>query len=142
MHLEGSAVHKPHVPRRRHDVEALAKFLRYLGEIEEALSAREALRVTALLRKRTATHLPREVREELLLLSRASRDSLRAPVQFLRFQYRMTQLARAGEGLPTAQTEMLLEPRPEAGEIRRRALDPAAAESLEPTPDADDDETS
>jgi hypothetical protein len=145
MHSGSSAVNKPHAPRRRHDVEALAKFLRYLAEIEEALARREALRVTALLRKRTATHLPREVREELLLLSRASRDSLRAPVQFLRFQYRMTQLARAGEGLPTAQTELQLEPRAEAGEIRRRALDerrPAAAAPLEATSDADDEETS
>src|SRR5262245_43766815 len=145
MHSGSSTVHKPHAPRRRHDVEALAKFLRYLAEIEEALAGREALRVTALLRKRTATHLPREVREELLLLSRASRDSLRAPVQFLRFQYRMTQLARAGEGLPTAQTELQLEPRAEAGEIRRRALDerrPAAAAPLEPMPDLDDDEMS
>ena len=127
--------------RRRHDVEALAKFLRYLAEIEEALARREALRVTALLRKRTATHLPREVREELLMLSRASRDSLRAPVQFLRFQHRMTQLARAGEGLPTAQTELHLEPRAEAGEIRR-AFDgrrPAASDPIDAARDSEDD---
>src|SRR5262249_62109548 len=117
MHSGNSAVHKP--PRRRHDVEALAKFLRYLGEIEEALSAHEPLRITALLRKRTATHLPREVREELLMLSRASRDSLRAPVRFLRFQHRMHQLASGGEGLPTAQIELPLEPRAAAGGIRR-----------------------
>ena len=98
----------------------LHRFLVYLREIEEALLRRDALRVTALLRKRTATHLPRSVREELLLLSRAPRDSLRAPVQFLRFQHRMTELARGGERLPTAQTELQLERRATAGTVRRR----------------------
>jgi hypothetical protein len=132
-------------PRRRHDVEALAKFLQYLGELEEALARREPLRITALLRKRTATHLPREVREELLLLSRASRESLRAPVQFLRFQHRMTQLARGGEGLPSAQTELRLEPLARAGAIRREGLNgrrPAASEPLEPAGESSDDTTS
>ena len=81
---------------------------------------RDAMQVTALLRKRTATHLPRAVREELLLLSRAPRDSLRAPVQFLRFQHRMSELARGGERLPTAQTELELERPPVAGAVRRR----------------------
>jgi len=120
--------------QRRRATEALAKFLRYLAEIEQALARHEALLVTALLRKRTATHLPREVREELLLLSRAPRDSLRAPVQFLRFQHRMTQLARAGEGLPTAQMELPLEPPVEAGAIRLRGPDerrPAASDPID-----------
>ena len=81
-----------------------------------------ALGITALLRKRTATHLPREVREELLLLSRASRESLRAPVRFLRFQHRMMELAKGGEPLPTAQTELRLEDRA-AGAIRLRTND-------------------
>jgi hypothetical protein len=120
--------------RRRRGSEALAKFLRYLALIEEALARREALQITALLRKRTATHLPREVREELLMLSRLPRETLRAPVQFLRFQHRMTQLAIGGEGLPTAQTEMDLEPRVVAGEIRTRAPEerrPAASDPLD-----------
>jgi hypothetical protein len=103
--------------RRRED--PLRRFLSYLHEIEEALMRRDALRVTALLRKRTATHLPREVREELLAISRAPRDSLRAPIQFLRFQHRMTKLEEGGEKLPTAQTELRLEPRARMGIIRR-----------------------
>ena len=122
------------VQRRRRGNEALAKFLRYLALIEEALAHREPLQITALLRKRTATHLPREVREELLMLSRLPRETLRAPVQFLRFQHRMTQLAIGGEGLPTAQTEMDLEPRAVAGEIRTRPPEerrPAASDPLE-----------
>jgi hypothetical protein len=107
--------------RREHD--AVARFLRYLEEIEQAVLHRESLRLTALLRKRTATHLPREVREELLMISREARGSLRAPVSFLRFQHRMTQLAAGGEGLPVAQTELHLEPPATAGEIRRRIRD-------------------
>jgi len=125
-------VHRQGIPARRR-TDPLANFLAYLDEIETAVLARQALRITALLRKRTATHLPREVREELLALSRAPRESLRAPVRFLRFQHRMTQLARAGEPLPTAQTELRLEPRPPVGVIRLRGEDrrPAAAEQAD-----------
>ena len=60
--------------RRRRD-DALTRFLAYLVEIEQALMRRDAMAVTALLRKRTATHMPREIREELLLISRAPRES-------------------------------------------------------------------
>jgi hypothetical protein len=108
---------RPGIRRRRGD--ALARLLGYLAEIESALSRRDAMGVTALLRKRTATHMPREVREELLLVARAPRESLRAPVQFLRFQHRMNQLALGGERLPTAQTELPLESKRVSGTIRR-----------------------
>jgi hypothetical protein len=125
-------VSKPGGERRR-GTDAIAKFLVYLDQIEAAVLAHEPLQITALLRKRTATHLPREVREELLLLSRASRDSLRAPVRFLRFQHRMHQLASGGEGLPTAQIELALEPRADAGQIRRTDGErrPAASDPLD-----------
>ncbi len=127
--------------RRRRDGGALAKFLRYLEEIDQAVMRRESLRLTSLLRKRTAMHMPREVREELLMLSRASRDSLRAPVQFLRFQHRMTQLAAGGEGLLSAQTELRLDPPASAGEIRRRDRDDrrAASDPIGSSRDAPDD---
>jgi hypothetical protein len=107
--------------------------LAYLEHIEAAVLAHQPLQITALLRKRTATHLPREVREELLMLSRSSRDSLRAPVRFLRFQHRMHQLASGGEGLPTAQIELSLEPRASAGEIRRNDGErrPAASDPVD-----------
>src|SRR5262249_30007083 len=117
------------IPARRRS-NPLANFLAYLEEIEGAVLARQALRITALLRKRTATHLPREVREELLTLSRAPRESLRAPVRFLQFQHRMAQLALAGEKLPTAQHELPFEPAAFAGVVRLQPNErrPAAAE--------------
>ena len=123
------AAHRRGIPARRR-TNPLANFLAYLEEIETAVLERQALRITALLRKRTATHLPREVREELLALSRAPRESLRAPVRFLQFQHRMIQLARAGEPLPTAQTELHLDPPAAVGVIRLRAEErrPAAAQ--------------
>jgi hypothetical protein len=139
MHERGR---EPSSIRRRRDAERFANFLAYLHEVEEALMRRDAMRVTALLRKRTATHMPREVREELLLLSRATRDNLRAPIQFLRFQHRMTQLASGGECLPTAQTELHFESRPTNGAIRLRDPDDrraAAHSKMKADPDDAED---
>ncbi len=106
--------------RARSGASGLTSFLGYLDDIERAVLGRDALRLTSLLRKRTASHLPREVREELLMLSRAPRESYRAPVQLLRFRHRMRQLAAGGERLLTAQTELRLEPPASAGQARRR----------------------
>jgi hypothetical protein len=94
--------------RRRAD-DPLTIFLAYLREIEQTLLNRNWAQLSALLRKRRSSHLPREVREELMMLSRESRHSFRAPVQFLRFQHRMMQLALGGEPMPTVQTELALE---------------------------------
>jgi hypothetical protein len=128
------------IPARRR-TDPLASFLVYLEEVEHAVLERESLRITALLRKRTATHLPREVREELLALSRAPRQSLRAPVRFLQFQHRMTQLAIAGEPLPTAQTELGLDPPRPTGIVRLRMDErrPAASEQTGGDTRSDDD---
>jgi hypothetical protein len=95
----------------------------YLSDIDNAVASRDALRISALLRKRIATHVPREVREELLAFTRQPRDSHRAPVQFLRFQYRMAQLAEGGEPMLTAQGELALgvtNARSNIGTARRR----------------------
>lgn len=107
----------------------LNRLLAYLDELEDAVTARNALRMTALLRRRMAVHIPRDVREELMVLSRAPRDSFRAPVQFYRFRHRIDQLSRGGERLPTAQMELRLDS--STGSVRRRtrsaaALDPDA----------------
>jgi len=106
---------------RRGRSRTLSGLLEYLEEIERAVMARDSMRITALLRKRTSTHLPREIREELLMVARAPRESLRAPVQFLRFQHRMTQLFLGGEPLPTAQTELGLDQPSAAGAVRRNS---------------------
>jgi len=112
----------------------MTKLVAYLGELEGAFLARNSLRVTALLRRRMAAHLPREVREELMVLSRAPRDSLRAPVQFYRFEHRMSQLAKGGERLLAAQMELRLDPRA-GGAARRRARSAAARDPAEPRQD-------
>jgi hypothetical protein len=133
--MERRAVDNPRIIRRRRDSDPLAHFRRYLEEIEDAVLARDAMRITSLLRKRTATHLPREVREELLAISRMSRESLRAPIQFLRFQHRMTQLAEGGEKLLTAQTELRLDSPAAAGTVRRRENDDHRAAASDPKGD-------
>jgi hypothetical protein len=125
--------------RQRRESNSLTSFLEYLEEIETAVVNRDSLRVTALLRKRTATHLPRAVREELLMLSRASRDSLRAPVQFLRFQHRMTALAKTEPRLPTAQTELQLESPASAGTIRRREASARRSAACDQSDDGGDE---
>ncbi len=130
------------MPRRRQPSNTLRSFLEYLGEIESAVLRRDSLRATALLRKRTATHLPRAVREELLFISRQPRESLRAPVQFLRFQHRMTQLSKTEGRLPTAQTELRLEPPAPAGSIRRRASDDRRSAACDPADDEPGDAAS
>ena len=128
--------------RRRRPANGLRPFLEYLEEIENAVLRRDSLRVTALLRKRTATHLPRSVREELLFISRQPRESLRAPVQFLRFQHRMTQLSKSEGRLPTAQTELRLEPPAPAGSIRRRPSDDRRSAACDPADDIPGDAAS
>jgi hypothetical protein len=131
---------KPSATRRR-SIDPLAGFRAYLDEIEQAVLRRDAMRITALLRKRTATHLPREVREELLFLARAPGGSLRAPVHFLRFQHRMTQLALGGEHLPTAQTELRLEPRQSerGGVVRVHEGSDRKSAACEPADDSRDE---
>lgn len=120
--------------RRRRDSDPLANLRRYLEELEDAVVARDAMRITALLRKRTATHLPREVREELLAISRMSRESLRAPIRFLRFQHRMMQLAAGGEALLTAQTELALDAPSPSGAVRRREPEEHRTAASHPKP--------
>jgi len=127
---------------RRRPSHPLRSFLEYLEQIESAVLRRDSLRVTALLRKRTATHLPRAVREELLLISRQPRESLRAPVQFLRFQHRMVQLSKSEARLPTAQTELRLEPPAPAGSIRRRVTGDRRSAACDPADDLPGDAAS
>jgi hypothetical protein len=77
------------------DIE-LAVLIAYLDEVVYAVDRRDRERVALLLDETIATHLPREVREELTLFAGQSAAGFRAPIRFLRFRYRMLQL-RAGE---------------------------------------------
>jgi hypothetical protein len=92
--------------RARRARDPLTQFLGHLADIDRAVTARDWMRMSGLLRKRISSHLPRDVREELLVLSRAPRESYRAPVEFLRFQHRMQQLAVGGGTLPSSQSEL------------------------------------
>ncbi len=106
-------------PAHRRTANPLASLLTYLVEVEQAVANRNWTQLAGLLRKRTSSHLPCEVREELLMLSRAPRASLRAPMKFLRFQHRMSQLAIGNEPLPTAQTQLRLDSPVSGSRIRR-----------------------
>lgn len=119
-----SAMRKTNHERRSADT-TMERLSAYLDELEAALVARNSLRVTALLRRRIAAHIPREVREELMVLSRLPRNSHRAPIQFYRFEHRISELSRGGERLPTAQLELRLDARA-SGAVRRRTRSAAA----------------
>jgi hypothetical protein len=75
----------------------LGVLIAYLDEIVGAIDRRNRAIVPELLRQPHATHLPREVREELALFAAQSASGFRAPIRFLRYRYRMLQLS-AGEG--------------------------------------------
>jgi hypothetical protein len=77
----------------------LGVLVAYLDEIVRAVDTRARDQVPMLLDEPIATHLPRDVREELTAFAAQKANSFRAPIRFLRYRYRMLQLA-AGEELP------------------------------------------
>jgi hypothetical protein len=86
----------------------LGALLAYLDEIVDAVDARRRHAIPELLRDPSATHLPREVREELMVFAAQSASGFRAPIQFLRFRFRMLQLAAGDEPLEDPQLELEL----------------------------------
>lgn len=99
------------------DGDPMRRLLDYIEDLNDAVTLRDWPELTSLLRKRVAGQLPRDIREELLGLSRRSPSSFRAPMLFLQFQHRMTQVAAGGETIIAAQTEITFEP--ERGEVRQ-----------------------
>ena len=87
------------------DVE-LAVLVAYLDEIVHAVDSRDRERVSLLLDETIATHLPREVREELTLFAGQSANGFRAPIRFMRFRYRMLQLQSGEEPLGEMQLDL------------------------------------
>lgn len=62
--------------------------------LHDAIMARDAAMVQALLDTASASSLPRDVREEALVLVALPATSMRAPMQLLQFHHRMTELMR------------------------------------------------
>lgn len=83
----------------------------YVDRLYEAVASRDAAAVTRLLRMQIATQLPREVREDVLVTTRAPRDGFRAPMRLLQFRHRMMQLGSVQVGGSAGQLELELRPR-------------------------------
>jgi hypothetical protein len=69
--------------------------LAFLDTLCTALLARDAQRIVELLRHPLARALPRQVREEALLIARRGRRTLIAPVQTLRLYHQTAHLLGA-----------------------------------------------
>ena len=84
-------------------------FLGYVEALSRAIARRDRLRVSWLLGDGYAVHLPREVIEEALLLSRAPGDGMRAPIHLLRYYHRTVQLLRGPAADAPDESQLALE---------------------------------
>ena len=84
----------------------LSVLVAYLDELVHAVDTREREAIAELLAQPTATHLPRVVREELALFAAQPVSGFRAPIRFLRFRFRMLQLAAGEEPAVDPQLEL------------------------------------
>jgi hypothetical protein len=87
----------------------LATLIAYLDDVVRAIDTRDRASIPLLLEDALATHLPRDVREELAMFA-AQRGGFRAPIRFLRFRFRMLQLAAGEEPFEDPQLELDLGP--------------------------------
>lgn len=84
----------------------LAVLVAYLDEIVSAIDRRDRGAIPPLLADAMGTHLPREVREELSMFAQQRDRGFRAPIRFLRFRFRMLQLAAGEEPFDDPQLEL------------------------------------
>ena len=105
----------------------LAILLAYLDEIVSAVDRRDRASIPPLLADAMATHLPRDVREELAMFAARPSGGFRAPIRFLRFRFRMLQLAAGEEPFEDPQLELDLG---RGAGWRARYVDDAADEEL------------
>jgi hypothetical protein len=105
----------------------LAVLIAYLDEMVSAIDHRDRAAIPALLSDAMSTHLPREVREELAMFAASPAAGFRAPIRFLRFRFRMLQLAAGEEPFDDPQLELDLG---RGAGWRARYVDDAADEEL------------
>ncbi|HET9424575.1 MAG TPA: hypothetical protein VFO55_04315 [Gemmatimonadaceae bacterium] len=105
----------------------LAVLIAYLDEIVSAVDRRSRGEIPPLLGDSMSTHLPREVREELALFAAQPTHGFRAPIRFLRFRFRMLQLAAGEEPFDDPQLELDLG---RGAGWRARYVDDAADEEM------------
>ena len=105
----------------------LAVLIAFLDEIVSAVDRRARAEIPELLADAMATHLPREVREELAMFGAKPSSGFRAPIRFLRFRFRMLQLAAGEEQLEAPQLELDLG---RGAGWRARYVDDAADDEL------------
>lgn len=74
---------------------ATIRLLVIAERLYDAVAARDAEFVRALLDSTAATSLPRQVREEALAIAALPAESHRVPMALLRFHHRLTELARS-----------------------------------------------
>ena len=84
------------------------QLLHYVEALFRAMERRDAMRVTWLLGEPLAVHLPREVIEEVIALSRTPRDGLRAPMHLLRYYHRTKQLLHGAPAHVPDESQLVL----------------------------------
>ena len=87
----------------------------YVESLAAAMLRRDAGTIDHLLRAPSAHALPRAVREEILAIRRTLRHTMRAPLETLRYGYRLQQLL-AGDALPPGTDARQLELFPRSDE--------------------------
>ena len=98
--------------------------LRYTEALYRAVQGRDRVRTTWLLGDELSVHLPREVIEEAIVLSRLAPDGLRAPLHLLRYYHRTLQLLRGPEAAREREAQLAFEfGRPVRAEIANALRD-------------------
>jgi hypothetical protein len=94
--------------------------LAYLDELYDAMMNRDQQRVRYLIEAVRASWIPREVREEVLAISRLPGTSVRAPIQLLRYMRVLEELTGENDEAPLREEG--------AEDDERELVDPAQLE--------------
>jgi hypothetical protein len=80
----------------------LGRLLAWLDETVHAIDARDRLSVSQLLGRAESVFVPTAIREELMHFAVGEAEGFRPPLRFLRFRYRMMQLAAGDKPIEEA----------------------------------------